>query len=93
MDKEGYEQERLCVVRGEIPARLLRNALAAEGIPSRIQVSSKDAFGISFPAVFAGATTTWIEVWVNKRDLARAEAVLEAYEGEGDEGEDSSVET
>jgi hypothetical protein len=85
MADEGYEQVKLCAVQGEIPARLLQNALAAEGIPSRTQVSSKDSFGITFPAVFAGGTTTLIEVWVNKRDLARAEAVLGAYEGEGDE--------
>jgi hypothetical protein len=84
-DKEGYEQVRLCAVQGEVAARLLQHALAAEGIPSRTQVSSKDSLGISFPAVYAGATTTLIEVWVNKRDLERAEAVLEAYEGEGDE--------
>jgi hypothetical protein len=91
MADEGYEQVKLCAVQGEVAARLLQNALAAEGIPSRTQVSSKDSFGITFPVVFAGGTTTLFEVWVNKRDLARAEAVLEAYEGEGHEDEGRSA--
>jgi hypothetical protein len=66
MADEGYEQVKLCAVQGEVAARLLQNALAAEGIPSRTQVSSKDSLGISFPAVYAGGTTTLIEVWVNR---------------------------
>ncbi len=78
----GYEQVVLCVVEGEIHARLLQNALAEEGIPSRVQVGG-DEFGVTLPLgqLFPGGTTTLTQVWVNQRDLARAQAVRAAYEG------------
>ncbi len=81
-DEEGYEQVVLCVVQGEIHARLLPNALAEEGIPSRVQVGG-DEFGVTLPLgqLFPGGTTTLTQVWVNQRDLARAQAVRAAYEG------------
>jgi hypothetical protein len=81
-DEAGFEQVVLCVVQGEIHARLLQNALAEEGIPSRVQVGG-DEFGATLPLgqLFPGGTTTLTQVWVNKRDLERAQAVREAYEG------------
>ncbi len=81
-DEKGYEQVVLCVVEGEIHARMLQNMLAKERIPSRVQVGG-DEFGVTLPLgqLFPGGATTLTRVWVNKRDLARAQAVREAYEG------------
>ena len=76
---EEFEQVLLCTVLGDVHRALVQNALAAAGIPSR----SQRAIVSLFPAVRAGVpapASVPQSIYVNKRDLARALEVHQAYE-------------
>jgi hypothetical protein len=82
----GYVQIELCVVRGEIHAKLLRDALASQGIPSRAESHWPFAGPYSVlepPAPIGGGFDAPFRIMVNQRDLDRARVVYEDIEGEG----------
>ncbi len=79
-----YEQVRLCTVIGAIHARLLQEALASQGIPSRAQlgVSFDTVLGTAHvpPPPIGGSESTPVAIWVNKPDFDRAYQVYQDFE-------------
>ena len=88
-----FVQIELCVVRGEIHAKLLRNALASQGIPSRAESHWPFAGPYSVlhpPAPTGGGFDASVRIMVNQGDLARARIVYEDIErGEAHPSDDS----
>jgi len=79
-----FTQVELCVVEGEIHAKLVQNALASQGIPSRIDSpwpfhTPLSATGLPFP--FGGGFDAGTRIMVNRADLERARAVYQDFEG------------
>jgi len=70
---EGFEQVLLCTVVGEIQAALISNALREAGTPSRQQVRTDPPLGVVYG--LAAPMTANYDIWVNRRDLARAREV------------------
>ncbi len=74
--EKDFEEVLLCAVRGESHLALIRQALAAEGIPSR--ESAPDARDLGFVGALRQFFTG---IYVNRRDEARAREIYETYEG------------
>jgi uroporphyrinogen decarboxylase len=79
----GFVQVELCTIAGEINARLLQDLLASQGIPSRMQSSWPfDPTGLLRPpAPLGGGMDAATRIIVNKRDLTRAQVILQDFEG------------
>jgi len=77
LDEEGFEQVLLCTLVGEPHASLLRNALAAAGIPIRASLESPNPYlGVS---LLAGSVAP-VHIYVNRRDLPRAQIICRDHE-------------
>jgi len=88
-----FAQVELCVVRGEIHANLLRNALASQGIPSRAESHWPFAGPYSVlgpPAPIGGGFDAPVRIMVNQGDLDRARIVYEDIERGGDHPSEDS---
>ncbi len=75
----GYEQVVLCVVEGEIQARLLQNALTAQGIHTRLQAEG-DPITHSVYGMFPVTNERPMRIYVNQRDLDQARKVYLAWQ-------------
>jgi len=81
--EHSHDEAELCTVTGEIHAKLLQEALASQGIPSRAK--AKWPFDTPFsilqpPSVFGGGENTVLTVVVWRSDLARAQRVYADFE-------------
>jgi hypothetical protein len=81
-----FAEVELCVVTGELHAKLLQNALASQGIRSRVQ--SPWPFDSPFsltrlPSPIGSGFDAAIRVLVSRSDLARARVVYEDFERHG----------
>jgi hypothetical protein len=81
-----FEQVQLCVVSGEIHARLLRDVLTSQRIPARLQ-SGWPSDGLShllrLPPPFGSSESAPIRVYVNRMDLPRARQIYDDFERTG----------
>jgi hypothetical protein len=89
-----FTQVELCVVEGEIHAKLVQNALASQGIPSRIDSpwpfhTPLSATGLPFP--FGGGFNADIRIMVNRSDLDRARAVYRDFESRRPEPDEAAA--
>jgi hypothetical protein len=81
-----FAQVELCVVLGEIHAKLLRNALALQGIPSRAESHWPFAgpYSVLSPSSpIGGGFDAPVRIMVNRGDLGRARIVYEDIERGG----------
>jgi len=92
--EEDLVQVELCTVQGEIHARLLQDALASQGIPSRTDSAwpfegTLNVF--SLPAPIGGGLGAGRRIMVNRRDLERALTIYRDFEERASEpGDDPS---
>jgi hypothetical protein len=73
----------LCTVQGEIHARLLQDALASQGIPSRTDSAwpFEETLNVfSLPAPIGGGLGAGRRIMVNRRDLERALTIYRDFE-------------
>jgi len=73
---EDLEQVILCTVDGELHAKLIQDALTAQGIRCRAQRRGL-LHWLGLPTVGADEPT---QIYVNRGDLARARAIYEDFE-------------
>jgi len=89
-----FTQVELCLVRGEIHAKLIQSALASQGIPSRLDNPwpFRDPLGATaLPFPFGGGFDAGTRVMVNRSDLDRARAVYRDFEEHRAEPHDDSL--
>jgi len=88
-----FTQVELCLVRGEIHAKLIQNALASQGIPSRLDNPwpFHDPLGVTaLPFPLGGGFNAGTRIMVNRSDLDRARAVYRDFEERRAEPDDES---
>ncbi len=79
-----FAEAELCVVDGEIHARLLQNALASQGIPSRVQSPWSFEIPLGITGLpFGEGLDAPVKIMVSRSDLARARVVYEDFERRG----------
>jgi hypothetical protein len=80
-----FEQVRLCTLIGEIHAKLLQDALASQGIPSRAQSGWRLETSLAgmHPPPLGATSAVSIAIFVNRPDLPSALVIYEDFERRG----------
>jgi len=79
----GEREVLLCTVQGEIHAKLLRDRLQLEGVPSRAQLAGvldSPYYLAAMPAPVSSSADVVIRIYVRKTDLGRARRVYDDFE-------------